>query len=354
MQRVLFGPSPDSADIERWKAQKFCFSKSVPFALEQSHGGPCGVLAPVQAWLMVELLSKEFVDWPKLAPEILEKVLRRIVHTASSNESEVFNSETPQLSDLSVLDFLTTVVQARGIENIKNDMDDPDAPLIGRFGHCSQEVLNLMMFGKATSNVFDGDQKLDECLVLRGVPETPSIGLLSELEALRYVTVGSRLKNPLFPVWVLGSPSHYTVLFVTQNSSAYISPARDDLREAFEKFQLDEGIALAEALPQMFEDLKIEKNPNIDQLVQEGIVLWPDFAKWARDSWPERWPSHSSSEEVPSDLEMNLLDGQSPVTLSKVVLSKNSLEAQPGTESIRSVLRTKWPNMYVSISPAIM
>ena len=33
------------------------------------------------------------------------------------------------------------------------------------------------------------------------------------IEALHYCTVGSFLKNPLLPIWVIGSESHFTVLF---------------------------------------------------------------------------------------------------------------------------------------------
>eukprot|EP00437_Effrenium_voratum_P060365 CAMPEP_0181505410 /NCGR_PEP_ID=MMETSP1110-20121109/58038_1 /TAXON_ID=174948 /ORGANISM="Symbiodinium sp., Strain CCMP421" /LENGTH=58 /DNA_ID=CAMNT_0023634383 /DNA_START=59 /DNA_END=231 /DNA_ORIENTATION=- len=41
-------------------------------------------------------------------------------------------------------------------------MDDPSTPLIGRFGHCSQELVNLMLIGEATSNVFDGTRWLGD------------------------------------------------------------------------------------------------------------------------------------------------------------------------------------------------
>ena len=43
-----------------------------------------------------------------------------------------------------------------GVETVKEDMDDPSAPLISQFGHCSQEMLNLLLAGAASSNVFDG------------------------------------------------------------------------------------------------------------------------------------------------------------------------------------------------------
>lgn len=32
--------------------------------------------------------------------------------------------------------------------------------VIGQFGHCNQDVINLLLTGKATSNVFDGEMSL--------------------------------------------------------------------------------------------------------------------------------------------------------------------------------------------------
>ena len=51
-------------------------------------------------------------------------------------------------------------------------------------------MLNLLLVGAATSNVFDGARDLGGGFVLRGVPCRPAVGLLSELESLRYLQVG--------------------------------------------------------------------------------------------------------------------------------------------------------------------
>ena len=39
------------------------------------------------------------------------------------------------------------------------------------------------------------------------------VGFLSLLEHYQYTVVGNNYKNPLYPVWVLCSESHFTVLF---------------------------------------------------------------------------------------------------------------------------------------------
>ena len=100
---------------------------------------------------------------------------------------------------------------------VAGDMDSSGVALIGSHGYCCQEVVNLFLFGSAVSNTFDGDVTLgesgDDVTVLRGVPKKSDIGLLSLFEHYKSVTVGDRLKSPVFPVWVVCSESHFTVLY---------------------------------------------------------------------------------------------------------------------------------------------
>eukprot|EP00371_Babesia_bovis_P003383 XP_001612030.1 hypothetical protein [Babesia bovis T2Bo] len=122
------------------------------------------------------------------------------------------------LAEMGVLSFTMSVLATREVENVKNDMDDPEMPLIGLYGHSSQELVNLMLQGKAVSNVFDGEKTLpgaDQSVPyrLKGIEAKGNVGFLTEREATRHCQVGSFYKNPRFPVWVLGSYSHYTVLF---------------------------------------------------------------------------------------------------------------------------------------------
>ena len=69
-------------------------------------------------------------------------------------------------------------------------MDDSGATLVGQFGHCNQELLNLLLSGSATSNVFDGTVPMGNTgLTLRGIPKRSAVGYLTHLEALRYCQV---------------------------------------------------------------------------------------------------------------------------------------------------------------------
>jgi hypothetical protein len=75
-----------------------------------------------------------------------------------------------------------------------SQMDDPESTLTAQFGHCAQELMNLLLHGRAVSNVFDGDVPMgDSGLTLHGIREPrPAVGYLTHLEALRYCKVGER------------------------------------------------------------------------------------------------------------------------------------------------------------------
>ncbi|KAJ0400221.1 hypothetical protein ATCC90586_002820 [Pythium insidiosum] len=167
LQRLLWAPSQPESDIQRWHQQGFVFQPSpFPLGLLQGHGGPYALMAQLP----------------------------------------VFQSH------YGVVRFMFSVLLTKGVDVVRDEMDDRDGTLTGQFGHCSQELLNLLLTGVASSNVFDGTVPMgDTGLVLRGVTERPAVGYLTQLEALRYCQVGHYFKSPSFPVWVIGSASHFSV-----------------------------------------------------------------------------------------------------------------------------------------------
>lgn len=144
---------------------------------------------------------------------------------------------------------------SRNVARIEEDHDPELEPLISLpFGHAklcyclsisiscvgSQSLLNLVLCGVAAPNPWDGAKDTagvgknctlyfslcDFDTVLHGIPRRNDIGYLTMLEALSYTACGSYFKNPKFghgfsfssivysyPIWVLGSESHFTVLF---------------------------------------------------------------------------------------------------------------------------------------------
>ena len=71
---------------------------------------------------------------------------------------------------------------------------------------------------RAVSNTFDYTVTLeggpgDPDTILRGVEERADVGLLSLFEHYQSTTVGEHLKTPAFPVWLVCSESHFSVLW---------------------------------------------------------------------------------------------------------------------------------------------
>ncbi|XP_012938002.1 ubiquitin carboxyl-terminal hydrolase MINDY-3 [Aplysia californica] len=292
---LLWGASLKEEVFSRW-SQGFIFSESSPTSLIQFEGGPCAVIAPVQAFLvkcalfghgmpnMDALTSVSSEGASNLLLEALVEILSQmnssayvvvsfdeksvnVKETSSNQQAEdemggpsksLQSEESAQIktdaslakSDLSfhanlrycccndltdlrtllkqmlpqlhscygVLLYLYSILCTKGIEQIKNEVEDPSEPLIdGIYGHGSQSLINLLLTSHATSNVWDNDKEISG-LKLRGLLQQPTIGFLTLLEHMRYCEVGWYYKNPKFPVWLLGSETHLTVLFSTTES----------------------------------------------------------------------------------------------------------------------------------------
>nr|XP_012591307.2 probable ubiquitin carboxyl-terminal hydrolase FAM188B isoform X2 [Microcebus murinus] len=103
---------------------------------------------------------------------------------------------------------------------VHQDFDVPTNYLIGAHGYCTQELVNLLLTGRAVSNVFNDVVELDSgdgnITLLRGIAARSDIGFLSLFEHYNVCQVGCFLKTPRFPIWVVCSESHFSVLFSLQ------------------------------------------------------------------------------------------------------------------------------------------
>ena len=188
--------------------------------------------------------------------------------------------------------FVMSLVESRGIDRIKADMDDPNNKITSQFGHSSQELMNLLLTGQAVSNVFDNSMTLSEDFTCRGIQYRPAIGYLSQLESLRYCEVGSFYKFPIFPVWIVASTNHFSVVF---GDSRCLQESKSDqilerCRRAFKKVEDGEsGFIMKDRLGKVVEelDLMMMLGDNGVQTLAAylevpgggGIVLWDDFWK---------------------------------------------------------------------------
>lgn len=297
---------------------------------------------------------------------------RRVARAADAQQLLEQGVGTWLLGPCGVLSFVCSVVLSRTVAGVREDMDDPDTPLIGRFGHCSQDLVNLMLIGEATSNVFDGSRWLGDDpssgLLVKGVDGdkvgVPPVGFLSELEPMRYLSVGALFKHPDFPLWVLGSPTHYTLIFSTRRSDSQLSreaQIEQKAKKAFLENSIDEGgLAMATSLGKMLESLGVGQDllPQAEsQLVREEVILWEDFRSWANRQFgvgdqPSR-EAFSTQRVV-----LFLYDGQDPPgpSLRSVSLELNDIDpllAGGGSEgdAFAATLQTRWPNAVVTVNP---
>jgi hypothetical protein len=349
----------------------------IPWGLMQQHGGPCGVLAAVQAELlrhlwwyddnehiispgtalaraMAEILvrvattppaheasaTSSSSSSPLSSSSSLPPVVRIVVpnpdnpswqHLLLTNLADVVNVQTfpqhhhqpaddgddnvhtstwqaaiqaflltqlPIFADVGgVLLFVMSIVATRSATILTHEFDDAiGTKLTGQFGHCAQELINLLLTGQAVSNVFDNTLSPSGDMVCRGVQIRPQIGYLSQLEALRYCEVGSYYKSPRVPIWVVGSTSHFTVLF---GDGAALAESQSDLileecRRAFKSMEGGEenGFIQVKQLGEILDKLKIDLGSDAEAKTQTlassmevgggaGIILWDDFWKAA-------------------------------------------------------------------------
>ena len=118
--------------------------------------------------------------------------------------------------------FLYSIILTRSVESIEQDRDEQSS-LIGAHSYTTQEMVNLALTGRARSNVFNGTKNFDG-LILRGIDQRSEIGFLSLFEHYNNIEVGSYLKQPLYPIWVICSESHYTVAWCHDMAAVESTP----------------------------------------------------------------------------------------------------------------------------------
>ena len=208
--------------------------------------------------------------------------------------------------------LLYSCVFSRGLTNVRADMDDGFAgevrTLCDRHSYLSQEGVNLLLLGRAVSNVFDGDKELGDqgqgsadIVRLGGVPRRGDVGFLTLQEAYGYYEVGEHYKTPRVPIWVVYSESHYSILlspdlFLVANtnrgegsSASHSSTARCSRYGSFlaaEPFDLYYWDMLAD----QDEVVRLTVTPNINGIelpdIHDKQALIPPLDLVVRTKWP--------------------------------------------------------------------
>eukprot|EP00741_Cyanophora_paradoxa_P000404 tig00000404_g395.t1 len=289
IRKLVFGSATGADFPSSWRQGLFFTeNQRLRYGLEQIEGGPCGLLAVVQAFILKYIAFRDESAVPQRPPQptatererALVEALAEILWQAGDRRRARFalyggeaggriRDDRFSVVDVSGVDALRALLASRlgqiqyrsgcgvvmvlysailtrGVANIRKDMDMSDATLIGSHGYCTQELVNLLLMGRAHSNVFDGERRLDE-QILRGIPRRSDVGYLTLFETYKYVEVGKNYKIPSYPIWVICSESHYTVLFSLDRrlvDEARAPPARFDLFYYDELARQDEEIRL--------------------------------------------------------------------------------------------------------------
>eukprot|EP00850_Spirogloea_muscicola_P010006 SM000057S18436 [mRNA] locus=s57:586605:590027:+ [translate_table: standard] len=380
--KMVFGTDVLPEVLSQWSRQGFRFSADAETALGlvQREGGPCGVLAPIQAlvlkYLLFERQSSHFnlepgtaaknpqafkpvgsessvdlacfseqekdralveamaetlsragglrqsgtssaakkhaiiatINIDRLKPQIsssgTEEGLAQLLETVSVDSPATLatvlsmhtcrdeSSLKLQLrqvlpcfrSGLGALLLLISALLSRGLDEVQADRDDPEHPLVTHpFGHASQEIVNLLLCGEAVANVFDGDMELEEGMRLKGIPSDVEVGFLTLLEFLNFCRVGQHLKYPRWPIWVVGSESHYTVLFALSTNVQEESETETRATKVKRLFDAHDqsgggGFISADACAQLLGEMKVDMPEDMKKgLVSSEVVVWNEF-----------------------------------------------------------------------------
>lgn len=143
--------------------------------------------------------------------------------------------------------------------------------------------MNLLLCGQAVPNVFDGRMDLGGGMSLKGISTSVEVGFLTLLESLNFCKVGRQLKCPRWPIWVVGSESHYTVLFALEPSVQ----EENELEERESRIRLafgaqDQsgggGFISVEGFQQVLRECNINFPPvKLENLCFSGFIVWSEF-----------------------------------------------------------------------------
>lgn len=310
-QTILWGSTSETKSFLQWN-QPFIFSEKEPSALMQRDGGPCAVLAPIQAEIL-SLITRDACFSAISSPSAFQAAMKQystslsqtnllatalskiLLRSAIGDHVALVKLEPPEstgemdfnmmhesmkihyldrrtesvekklesfVSSLfisgGVLAFVYSLILSRTVEGVEADLGALESgPLIDEIhGHGSIALTNLCLTGAATPYLFDGAKDIGG-MVLNGIQSNPEIGYLSLLEHYRYIEVGYKMKAPKLPCWLLSTETHLTVLCSLEKSLCSAS-ASDRVKQTFSKYDANgNGFIQEQDLEKLLKDLDL-------------------------------------------------------------------------------------------------
>ncbi|KAE8100429.1 hypothetical protein FH972_018329 [Carpinus fangiana] len=235
--------------------------------------------------LKEEVMAKALEGLSIESASDLQKILRVDTYTLQASAFQRLEEMIPVFrSRMGAMLFLISALLSRGLDSVQADRDDPSLPLVtAPFGHASQEIVNLLLCGQAVPNVFDGRMDLGGGMFLKGISRNVEVGFLTLLESLNFCKVGQYLKCPKWPIWVVGSESHYTVLFAldtTVQDENELEERESQIRKAFDAQDQSGGggFISVEGFHQVLRETNVKLPPEkVDHLCNTGFIVWSEF-----------------------------------------------------------------------------
>lgn len=232
-----------------------------------------------------EVLAKALEGLSIESGSDMQKVIRVDAYTSQATALQKLEEALPVFrSRMGAMLFLISALLSRGLDYVQADRDDPTPSLVtAPFGHASQEIVNLLLCGQAVPNVFDGRMDLGGGMCLKGISTSVEVGFLTLLESLNFCKVGQHLKCPKWPIWVVGSESHYTVLFALDTSvqdENELEERESHIRKAFDAQDKSGGggFISVEGFQQVIRDTNIRlPREKLDHLCGSGFIVWSEF-----------------------------------------------------------------------------
>ncbi|CAL4138045.1 unnamed protein product [Meganyctiphanes norvegica] len=255
-----------------------------------------------------------------------------------------------------VLLFLYSVILTKGVSMVQEEMGDLGESMIdNNEGHGSQALINLLISGRATPYVWDGDKDVGG-MSLVGIARRPAVGFLTRLEHLRYVQVGWYLKNPTNPVWILGSETHLTVLFSWSKNLVTPDSEVERAKQVFSWYDTEGNHFIPrDKLKEVLEKLNLCTDDDFIQFMCKeldpenmGVILYHKFVEAFFTPDESYKPPDTFTVYHYNGLESSCPQNKIQFAEICVTLQESHVGFSPSNNSeFLSCLTTKWPNLDV-------
>ncbi|XP_043193407.1 ubiquitin carboxyl-terminal hydrolase MINDY-3 homolog isoform X2 [Amphibalanus amphitrite] len=292
----------------------------------------------------------------RIEPAGFHSTLRLLELSTEAEVADFFRKNLPSYrAESGVLAFLYSLIQTKGAGRLRREMGDSEEALVDPVhGHGSQSLTNLLVTGRAVAHVWD-NVKYVGGIALEGVVSQPSVGFLTLLERLHYCTVGWNLKNPRYPVWVLASETHLTVLFSPDGRLTAPPSARQVAQRSFDALDKDQaGFLPTSQLPELMAACDLVAEEEYVDLMrrqldpdQLGIVLKVPFLDEFFPETADGRPPDSFTVYHYNGLTRSNPGGKVRLVKGDACLLETDVQSSTANSTILTCLQSRWPRIDV-------